>query len=92
MDSDPQDISEYEALHIDIHEIVSRLNAIESRLDALVASHNEVGQNVAWMVANTQGIFQAFNSPEMMNQMMSMVGGGILGGRRQESAGQSNAE
>lgn len=53
--------------------------ALQGRLDQLVASHNEVGQNVAWIVANTQGIFQMFSDPKMMSQLMSSMVGGIGG-------------
>lgn len=84
-------------LHEDIHHIVDLLNQAVSenaelriKLAELVASHNQVGENVAWLVANTQGIFQMLNSPEMMQQMMSTAfGGGPSGGRLSPDAGGS---
>lgn len=69
----------------DIQNLYQRLDGIETRLSGLVESHNQVGQNIAWIVANTQGIFQMFNSPEMLSQMMGMIGGGVLGGGRPQN-------
>jgi hypothetical protein len=75
---------EESAVISDIHSMIADLHAelheIRVRQDALITSHNEVGANVAWIVANTQGLFKMFNDPGMMNQVMSMMGGGILGG------------
>lgn len=69
------DLTDIQALHQEVHDL-------RELVGQLVASHNQVGENVAWLVANTQGIFQMFNSPEMMNQMMGMVlGGGNAPGR-----------
>lgn len=63
-----------------ISETNTKLLAIQVRLDQLVASHNAVGENVQWLVANTQGVFQMLNSPDMIGQMMGMLGGGFSGG------------
>jgi hypothetical protein len=65
------------ALHEDIHELTVRMGK-------LVESHNQVGENVAWLVANTQGIFQMLNDPNLINSMMSgVLGGGMFGGGQQ---------
>lgn len=62
------------ALHSDLHELTVRVGK-------LVESHNQVGENVAWLVANTQGIFQMLNDPNLINSMMSgVLGGGMFGG------------
>jgi hypothetical protein len=75
------------ALHDDLHEIVTKVLSVQGRMDQLVASHNEVGQNVAWIVANTQGLFQMFSDPKLINQVMGgMLGGmgGAFGGGQQQ--------
>lgn len=84
----PPEPSDFVILHDDIHHVVDLISAQQAQIDELKAqnaklieSHNQVGENVAWLVANTQGIFQMFNSPEMMNQMMGMVLGGGNAGR-----------
>lgn len=59
-----------------LHETESKVMGIQSRLDQLIASHNQVGENIAWLTANTQGIFQMLNNPELMSKMM----GGLLSG------------
>lgn len=49
---------------------------LQDKLDKLVISYNQMGENVAWLVANTQGVFQMFNNPEMMSQLMGKFMGG----------------
>lgn len=68
-------------------EILSRLDAVLSQNAALneqvaklIESHNQVGQNIAWLVANTQGVFQMLQNPQMMQQLMGSVLGGKLPG------------
>lgn len=61
------------SLHEDIH-------AVHELLGKLVESHNQVGQNVAWLVANTQGLFQMFSDPNVINQMMGTMMGGMANG------------
>src|SRR5260370_1325531 len=69
--------SESVLLHVDIHEVKRQLDTLHAKLDRLIQSHNEVGENVAWLTANTQGLFQMFSNPELMSKMMSgMLGGG----------------
>ena len=58
-------------------EVFNRLGAIEAKLIELTNGYNATGENVAWLVANVQGIFQMFNDPKMMSQLMGkMMGGG----------------
>lgn len=87
------------SLHDDIHEAIRRIDELNSamadmsaRQQQLVESHNKVGANVAWIVSNVQGIFQMFNDPAAMSNIMSlmspMVGGVINGG--QEGRGNGN--
>lgn len=76
-DTDPSD---FVILHDDMHEAIRRIDALEAKLTALIESHNQVGENVAWIVANTQGIFQMLSDPNLINQMMSGVLGGGFGG------------
>lgn len=68
-------------------EMLSRLDAVLSQNAALneqvaklIESHNQVGQNIAWLVANTQGVFQMLQNPQMMQQLMGSVLGGKLPG------------
>lgn len=68
-------------------DIISRLDTIQAendalnqKLAALIESHNQVGQNIAWLVANTQGVFQMLQNPQMMQQLMGSVLGGKLPG------------
>lgn len=79
--SPPPEAHSLDDIYSILNDIHSEIHELHAQQKALVESHNEVGQNIAWIVANTQGIFQMFNSPEMMGQMMSMVGGAFGGGR-----------
>jgi len=72
------------SLHDDVHEL-------HVKLGQLVESHNQVGQNVAWLVANTQGIFQTFQDPNFMSNMMSGLMGGMSSGGF-PGAGKPNSE
>jgi hypothetical protein len=67
-----------------LHEDIHHLNAV---LTALVESHNKVGENIAWLTANTQGIFQMFSDPAIINSMMSGMIGGMANGGPQVPGG-----
>jgi hypothetical protein len=57
------------------------ISDLRGKFDELLASHNAVGENIAWLVANTQGVFQMLNNPEMMTKMMgTLMGGGKSNG------------
>jgi hypothetical protein len=68
--TEPVEMAEFQA------EVFARLEAIETRLTELTNGYNATGENVAWIVANVQGIFQVFNNPEMMSKLMGQVMGG----------------
>lgn len=75
---------DYEAIREEIHALRHELQQTHESLDELkqsfaelVASHNAVGENLQWLVANTQGIFQMFNNPQMMSQIMGQFMGGV---------------
>jgi hypothetical protein len=75
-----------------LQEVVNVMLGIQSRIDQLIASHNQVGENIAWIVANTQGIFQMFSDPKLINQMMggmlSQMGGAPnAGGKATDTGG-----
>jgi len=73
--------------HDDIHMVIGMLETLHGKLDhlsgqleRLIESHNGVGQNMAWLVQNTQGIFKMFSDPQVINQMMSGMMGGMANG------------
>lgn len=79
----------------DVEEIKARLDAIEeaigslnARLDNQATGINGIGQNLQWLVSNTQGIFQMFSSPAFMSQMTNTLTGMMNNGQPgpQESA------
>lgn len=61
-----------------LESVLSQNAALNEKVAKLIVSHNEVGQNIAWLVANTQGLFQMMQNPEFMNQIMSSVLGGKM--------------
>jgi hypothetical protein len=72
-----------------------RLETLAERQDKLVDAVNQIGENVAWLVANTQGIFQMFNDPKLMSSMMNgVLGGGLAGlsGQQQSNTNDDNSE
>lgn len=66
-----------------VREVETKVMGLQGRLDQLVASHNQVGENIAWLTANTQGIFAMLNDPKFISQMMGgmMSGMGAMGGK-----------
>lgn len=76
-----------ENLEVDIAEVKQKIAALQEMVAKLVESHNQVGQNVAWLVANTQGLFQTLQNPEFMNQIMGQVLGGKLPGMGVSNSG-----
>lgn len=65
------------ALRNELEELHSDYRELSTKFDKLVESHNQVGENLQWLVANTQGIFQMFNNPQMMSQIMGQFMGGV---------------
>lgn len=50
-------------------------DAIQHRLDNQAIGLNALGQNVNWLTENVKGIFAMLNSPQMMAQIGSLMGG-----------------
>ena len=46
---------------------------INTRLDVYRDALNGVGENIVWLVTNTQGLFQMFASPQFMGQMTNLL-------------------
>lgn len=72
-------------------EIVDRLDVIRDaisatneRLDRQAAGINAIGENLQWLVQNTQGIFQMFSNPAFISQMSNALMGGLTNGRDQD--------
>lgn len=50
---------------------------LNDRLDRQAQGINSIGENVQWLVSNTQGLFQMFSNPMMIQQLMGgMTNGG----------------
>lgn len=69
--------TEIDELRADIQTILNTNADLTARFAELIESHNQVGENLQWLVANTQGIFQMFNNPQMMSQIMGQFMGGV---------------
>jgi hypothetical protein len=48
---------------------------IQNRLDNQATGLNNIGESLTWLVQNTQGLFQMFQSPAFLQQISSMMGG-----------------
>lgn len=68
---------EIDELRSDVNTILNSQADLTANLAKLIDSHNAVGENLQWLVANTQGIFQMFNNPQMMSQIMGQFMGGV---------------
>lgn len=62
-----------------IANIANEQAVMQNRLDEQAKAINMLGENMQWLVNNTQGIFQMFNSPAFMSQMTNALMGGING-------------
>lgn len=51
------------------------LTGISARLDGHAVGINGIGENLQWLVQNTQGIFQMFANPAFMSQMANTMTG-----------------
>jgi hypothetical protein len=67
-------------------------SALNERLDGQAVGINNIGENLNWLVTNTQGIFQMFASPAFMSQMSNMLMGGIGNAGQQGSDPNGPAE
>jgi hypothetical protein len=81
------DVDEIKAL---LAQCLDSQNALNARLEGQAAGINAIGQNLNWLVQNTQGIFQMFASPQFMSQMSNMLIGGISGNGQQQGSDSSS--
>lgn len=55
----------------DAEQLKAELAAQAARMDRLVAAVNGIGENMAWLVSSTQGIFAFFSDPAAVSRLMS---------------------
>lgn len=71
--------TELDELRSDIQTLLKSQADLAANLARLIESHNQVGENLQWLVANVQGLFQVFNNPDTMSKLMGqMMGGGMM--------------
>lgn len=70
------DVTEIKQL---LRQTLEAQTALNERLGNQAIGINAIGENLNWLVQNTQGIFQMFASPAFMSQMSNMLMGGISG-------------
>lgn len=87
--ADEEHITSFDEVVTAVDGLRTDIQKVVARLDQLVASHNQVGENVAWLTANTQGIFAMLNDPKFISQMMGGMMSGM--GRAQANAGQDRS-
>lgn len=69
-------------------DLLTAINSLKERQDRLVEAVNQIGANVQWLTANTQGLFQMFSDPNIINQMMGAMMGGLSNvGRTDDTPG-----
>lgn len=68
-----------------LDDLKEELDMISQRQDSHVAAINSMGENITWLCNSLQGLFQMFQSPQMMAQFSSMMGG-MLNGNGQQPA------
>lgn len=56
-----------------LREVLDGQGALNTRLDVYRDALNGVGENIVWLVTNTQGLFQMFASPQFMGQMTNLL-------------------
>lgn len=56
-----------------VEKVLENQQTILTRLDIYRDALNAQGENVAWLVQNTQGLFQMFASPAFMGQMTELL-------------------
>lgn len=78
-------MTDAEELKAGIQVVLDKLDDIESRLDTYRDALNAQGENIAWLVQNTQGIFQTLSNPALISQMMGSVMGGFTSGSQSDS-------
>jgi hypothetical protein len=78
------DAEEIKAL---LRQVLEGQEAINTRLDVYRDALNGVGENIVWLVTNTQGLFQMFASPQFMGQMTDLLTKQGLSNARPEADG-----
>lgn len=58
-------------------DLLAEIHSLRAQQERLVEAVNQIGANLQWLVANTQGLFQMFSDPNIINQMMSAMMGGL---------------
>lgn len=61
-------------------QILEGLDQLNKRFDRQAEGLNNIGENLTWLVQNTQGLFAMFQSPAFLQQISSMMGGMSNGG------------
>lgn len=93
-ESDSLAVTNHDDLHMltgMVEALHGKVDLLSGKLDRLIESHNGVGQNIAWLTSNTQGLFQMFSDPRMVNQMMGQVMGGMThGGKPGDGTGSAD--
>ena len=56
-----------------LRKVLDRQADIDTRLDVYRDALNGIGENIVWLVTNTQGLFQMFASPQFMGQMSALL-------------------
>jgi len=64
-----------------LRQVLEAQNALNLRLDGQAVGINNVGENLNWLVQNTQGLFQMFASPQFVSQMTNMMMSGMGGAK-----------
>lgn len=77
--------TEAQQILAELAHVNERLDMLNQRLDNQAAGLNSVGENVNWITDNVKGIFAMLNSPQMMAQIGSLMGGMTNAGQRSES-------
>jgi hypothetical protein len=72
----PADTDAEKILH-GLEDLRNKFDAIVLRLDQQRDGINNIGENLQWLVQNTQGIFAMINSPQFMKQMPGALMGGF---------------
>jgi hypothetical protein len=81
-----------EEIKLGLKKLLDALDGLSQRLDGQAAGINHIGENLNWLVQNTQGLFQMFASPQFAAQMSNMLMGGMTSAGRPEDPGTPGAD
>ena len=73
-------MTDAEEIKAGIQVVLDKQDDIERRLDEYRDAINSIGENLQWLVQNTQGVFQVLSNPALMSQMMGSALGGLTNG------------